>query len=192
MKPMAYRMSLRDIDAHFYEKAPRSVFCDQCGSVLDRTYVPAMLEIYSGKPQDLGSTYDGQVICSERFKAFCETRKYQVEFFPIKARVTIYHFRPAAILRFDTERRNTVFSKRCPRCGTYDEVIGSIPVFLRDVVEPIESGIFRTDLEFGSGAQKGPKIIVGIETRNAMVTRKFRGCTLVAISNQPAALRSSR
>lgn len=172
--PLAYRLSLRDADAHFYEDAPKKIFCEECGSVLDRNYIPTTLKLHSGKLRDLGSTYDNQAIYSKRFKDHCEEAKYAVDFWTINSALLAFHFRPKQSLRFDAVRRKTKFSP-CPRCNGYYEVIGATPIFLLDVATPVQRGIFRTDLEFGSFSSKGPVIVVGVETKAELARRKLTG-----------------
>lgn len=180
-KLLAYYLSSSDIDAHFYETAPDSVFCPLCNTVLDKNYIPTKMKLHSGKLPDLGGTYDGQEMCSLRFKEFSEEQGLDVDFYEIDMGKPFYHFRPKQILKYDTLRRNTRFIKPCAACGNYAEVIGSIPVYFTDVFEPLRAGIYRTDLEFGSGAQKGFKVIVGLSIREKMAAQDFRGCTFMPI-----------
>lgn len=173
--PLAYLISAKDIGADFYEGAPRQIFCEECNSVLDENYMPASLKLYSRTLPDLGYTYDNQAVCSQRFKDFCEEEKYAVDFWKINSVAPAFHFRPRQSLRFDAIRRQTRFLSPCSRCKGYQGVIGAKPVFLLDVTEPIQRGIFRTDLKFGSFASKGSLIIVGIETRAELVKSRFTG-----------------
>jgi hypothetical protein len=183
-KLLAYSLSSPDIDAHFYENAPPAIFCFQCNTILDKSYVPSALKLYSGKLPDLGGTYDGQEMCSTRFKEFCEAEGLEVDFYEIDMGKPFYHFKPQNILKYDILRRKTRFIGHCASCGNFAEVIGSTPVFFTEIFEPIQTGIYRTDLEFGSGSHKGFGVIVGLETREKMIALKFRGCTLVPIYHE--------
>jgi hypothetical protein len=180
-KLLAYYLSSPDIDAHFYENAPSSTFCPLCNSVLDRDYIPPKIKLYGGNLPDLGGTYDGQAMCSSRFKLFCEAEKLDVDFYEIDMGKSFYHFKPRNALKYDALRRKTRFINLCTSCGNFAEIIGSIPVFFAEIFEPVQVGIYRTDMEFGSGSQKSFKVIIGLTTREKMVAQKFRGCTLLPI-----------
>jgi hypothetical protein len=180
-KLLGYYLSSPDIDAHFFESAPDSVFCQSCSTVLDKSYIPSRIKLYSGRLPDLGGTYDGQDMCSQRFKDFSEEEGLEVDFYAIDMGKPFYHFRPKKIVKYDTLRRKTRFIKPCATCGNHAEVIGSIPVYFSEIFEPLQSGIYRTDVEFGSGSQKSFKVIIGLSTREKMVAQKFRGCTLTPI-----------
>ncbi len=75
---------------------------------------------------------------------------------------------------FDAERRGTTFEKPCPACGAFYDVLGVTPPYLRGVTEPILEGLFRTDLEFGSGPIQHPLIVAGMETYAEMQAKKFK------------------
>jgi hypothetical protein len=182
-KLLAYYLSNPDIGAHFYESAPDSVFCPSCGTVTDKRYIPSKIKCNSsrGKLLDIGATYDGQEICSQRFKDFSDSEGLEIDFYEIDMGKLVYHFRPRQIVKYDTLRRKTRFIKPCLICGNHAEVIGSIPVYFLDIFEPLQDGIYRTDVEFGSAHHKGFEVIVGLSTREKMVAQKFRGCTLMPI-----------
>lgn len=178
---IAYRMSLKDVDAHYFENAPNTIFCSECGSVLDTTYVPSALVVHSGGPFALGSTYDGKDLCSTAMKELMVRERLAVDFREVNSSLGLHHFEPREQLIFDTEKRKTRFIGSCSRCGGFAEVIGSQPVFLRDVSAPILTGLFRTDVEFGSGRSKGPALIVGVQTKEVLEKAKFGGCTYLPI-----------
>lgn len=178
---IAFRMSLRSVDAHFYEHAPARVFCSECDSVLDSSYVPEALEIHSGGAFALGSSFDGKALCSTVMKELMRSEGLAVSFWEVNSNLGLHHFEPRKKLMFDVKRRKTQFIAPCSRCGGFAEVIGSQPVFLRNVSGPILNGLFRTDIEFGTGRSKGPELIVGIQTKAVLYRVKFGGCTYLPI-----------
>lgn len=179
---IAYRMSLKDVDAHYFENAPDRVFCSECGSVQDASYVPSMLVVHSGGPFGLGTTYDGKALCSTATKELMTSEGLAVDFKVVNSHIGLHHFEPRERLAFDVEKRRTQFIGPCSRCGRFAEIIGSQPIFLRDVYAPIRTGLFRTDVEFGSGRSKGPELLVGIETKEKLVKIKFGGCTFLPVT----------
>ena len=182
LKTVAYRMSLKDVDAHYFESAPDEIFCIECGSVLDSSYVPPALVIHSGGPFALGSTYDGKALCSNATKELMKREGLAVDFREVNSGLALHHFEPREQLAFDVKKRRTRFIGRCSRCGGFAEVIGSQPVFLRNVSAPILTGLFRTDVEFGSGRSKGPELIVGLRTKEVLENAKFGGCTYLPVA----------
>lgn len=175
-------MSLKDVDAHYFESAPDEIFCSECGSVLDTSYGPATLVVHSGGPFALGSTYDGRAICSTAMKELMKQEGLAVDFREVNSSLGLHHFEPREQLTFDVEKRKTRFLGSCSRCGGFAEVIGSQPVFLQNVSAPILTGLFRTDVEFGSGRSKGPELIVGLQTKAVLEKAKFGGCTYLPIT----------
>jgi hypothetical protein len=82
--------------------------------------------------------------------------------------------RLSKVLAFDSKRRGTRFEKPCPTCGAFYKLIGAKPVYLQSVREPIEEGFFRPDLEFASGPEQHPLILVGIGTAEKLWKQKFQ------------------
>jgi hypothetical protein len=78
------------------------------------------------------------------------------------------------VVSFDAKSRRTRFINCCAVCGNYDEVIGATPAYL-EVPGPLEDGIFRSDLLFGSGNAKHPLIIVGLETKERLEGAGLKG-----------------
>lgn len=175
-------MSLKDVDTHYFENAPDEIFCPACGSVLDASYVPSAIVVRSGGPFALGSTYDGKALCSTAMKELMKREGLAVDFWEVNSKLGLHHFEPREQLAFDVEKRRTRFIGACARCGGFDEVIGSQPVFLRNVSDPILTGLFRTDIEFGSGRSKGTELIVGLQTKEVLAKAKFGGCTYLPVT----------
>ena len=90
-------------------------------------------------------------------------------------------FRPARVLEYDAQRRGTRFMEYCSVCGQHESVVGANPVFLRNVRGPIGDGFYRTDLEFGSGREKHPLVIMGLATYPLLLKEKLKGVELSPI-----------
>jgi len=95
-------------------------------------------------------------------------------FVPLPADRDFFVLRLSKVLPFDAERRGTRFEDPCPTCQAFYNVIGATPVFLRGITEPIEEGFFRSDLEFASGHEQGPLILVGIGTAEKLKEQNFQ------------------
>ena len=63
----------------------------------------------------------------------------------------------------------------CSVCGQYESVVGATPVYVRNVRGPISGGVYRTDLEFGSGREKEPLVIMGLATYPLLMKEKLKG-----------------
>ncbi len=173
-KIIAYDVIGEDNGANYYIDAPRDVFCTDCGSVVDRGYTPRTLHL-DKCVYDLSSTYDGHDITSQKFKDFCQRWKIpDLNFVKVNEAPSLYELRPRLILAVDVERSGVEFEDRCQTCGQYESVTGPPAPYLKDLREPIETGVFRTDIEFG-GLKKGPSLIVGIKTKELMENEKLRG-----------------
>lgn len=167
---MAYVMYPHDGDMFFFEDRKSSIFCPRCGTLLDKSFLPR--GVRPRKRWDLSSTYDRRVIVTERFKAWCEAQKFAaIVFRQTCAQPAYYTFEPSVVLNLDP--RFARFEDKCAACGNYESVITGGSMKLLGVADPIEDGIFRTDLEFGSRWEKSPDIIVGVRTKELIKKERF-------------------
>ncbi len=60
-------------------------------------------------------------------------------------------------------------------CAAHESVVGANSVYLRNVRGPIGGGFYRTDLEFGSGREKHPLVIMGLATYPLLLKEKLKG-----------------
>jgi len=169
---IAYSLTGHDNDSYFFESAPGNVFCQQCGSCVDKSYLPDNMTIR--RKYDIGSSYDGRDIVSARFKEFCDEHyPGEAAFYQVTRDADFFYMVPKLILAFDAEKRRTRFLEFCPACGNYKSICGATPGVLKNQAEPIERGFFRTDLEFGSGREKSPVIIIGLKTKQQITEKRF-------------------
>ena len=133
---------------------------------------------------DVASTYDNHSIVSLKFKEFCErVRIKDLDFVKVNESPPLYDLRPRLVLPFDAARRETLFENYCRTCDQYESVVGAVPVFLKGITGPIDNGIYRTNIEFGSGRAKTPMIIVGVKTKERMQLEKFKGAEYRAVES---------
>ena len=87
-------------------------------------------------------------------------------------------------LSFDAERRRTSRTEFCAACRRFTEVAGATPALLVDPPVPLPDEFMRTDIEFGSGDELHPLVIVGNEVAAAMRRAKLRGLKLEPVDNE--------
>ena len=142
MSVIAYTMSAPDGNANFFEGAPDSVFCDNCGCCIDPTFLPANLEL-KRTSYEVCCTYDGRMIVSTRFRDFCLQHDVEgVQLDPVNDQGTLFLLRSHRAVAFDWERRNTRFERRCDICGQYESVVGAYPAFLKGIEHPLPDGFY--------------------------------------------------
>lgn len=200
---VAYKMSVHDDgthmlgtdtfrvrpDAGYYDwrfgrdGIPHPATCPTCGGKIDPDYINPQFRV-KRRGRDLTATYDGYVLVSQGFRKFCEVNNWHrdVQFTTLPEDDSYLVFKPRRTLEFDAARRKTRFEDYCPSCKKYFNVIGATPVFLRNISAPIAEGFFRSDLEFASGHEQHPLVIVGIKTAEAIKREAFEKVDLEAIS----------
>ncbi len=163
--------------------APHPATCAKCGRKMDPDYLGASYRVKKRR-RDITATYDDYLLVSTRFRNYCLERKYAgVEFAALPNDKDFYWLRPTRLISFDAERRKTRFEKFCDACGHYFDVIGATPIFLKDMEKPLTDGFYRTDIEFGSGHEQGPIVIVGPRTAHELKQQEFSGLELETVKN---------
>ena len=159
---------------YFTGKEPAGVLCSECECVIDHDYIPKRVSIR--RPYDVACTYDKHTIVNEAFKQFCEKEELTgVEFVLVNERRRLYLLRLHNVLRFDAQHSSTRFGKVCNKCGQHEFVVGFEPTRLCEVTKPIEHGLYRSDLLFGSTYARTPINFAGIETKRRIEAMRFRG-----------------
>ena len=154
--------------------------CTKCGRVLDKNYVNPRFELVRAV-YDLSYTYDGYCIASNKLKEFCVRNDYEgLDFAPMPSVPSFFSLQVRRVVEFDSERRETRFENYCESCKRFETVVGAYPVYLKSPV-PLGDGFFRTDLEFGSGDEQHPLLLVGHETYQKLKREKLKGLTFEAI-----------
>lgn len=135
--------------------------CAICGRKIDPNFINPVYRVRHRR-RDAVATYDGYFLVSRRFRALLEAQKWQgADLIALPADEDFFWLRPLPQVYFDAARRGTRFEDYCPKCCAYYNVIGANPVYLRDVHAPLPASFFRTDLEFASGPEQHPLVIVG-------------------------------
>lgn len=170
---LAFTMSAPDSDSYFFADANAELFCMECGSFIGPEYVPSRQSVRSGF-RDFGYTYDGRLLVSQRAKDFLLGHATtELSFLLVKSqKELLYVLHVRNEIAFDSDARRTCFVNKCHKCGRYESVVGATPAFLRGAADINKLGIYRTDLEFGSGREKSPLLIVGSELKR-LLAREF-------------------
>lgn len=156
---------------------PHPATCGTCGQKTDPTYVNPDFKVRH-RTWDICGTQDGYTIVSRRFRDFCQSQRWEgMDFVTLPADDAFFVLRLSSVLPFNARRRE----KLCPACGKFYDVIGPEPAFVRGSTAPIEDGFFRSDLEFASGHEQHPIIIVGIHTAKTLKTQRFQKYVLEAV-----------
>jgi len=154
--------------------------CTKCGRILDKGYVNPKFELMKDN-YDVSYTYDGYCVVSNKLKEFCARfHCEEVDFVPLPSVPGFFVFLVRRVVEFDSERRKTRFENYCDACRRFETVVGANPVFLKSQ-EPLQNGFFRTDLEFGSGDEQHPLLLVGHETYERLRREKLKGVTFEGI-----------
>lgn len=153
---------------------PETITCHACGLLLNFEYHNPDLKLR--RPTfDLSHCYDLGVIVSLRLKEFYGRYNYTgARFSTFHASQNYYQFFIDNKIELDAVKRKVQFNKKCKHCNQYKEIIGAVPAFLKDE-KSIPDGFFASDLLFGSGNNRNPIIMVGVETRQKLLTEKIKG-----------------
>jgi hypothetical protein len=179
---IAYIISAYTNSGEFFKDVPPGVLCPVCNTCIDKLYYPKKL-IMSHK-YDISSTNDGRLIFSERFKSFCLNEKLKgINFYEVRANPNFYYLLTQNIIEFDTERISLKISEKCPICLNHRDVCGLTPAFIKNNNIPLKRGIYRTDLEFGSGYEKEFALIIDIETAEKIKYFKFKGFIFIPVES---------
>lgn len=161
--------------------APHPV-CPRCGIAVDKEWVDPGFKLAKTR-YDLSYTMDGYVIVSERFRGFAHGRG--ARFIPLPSSGGFYSLRVDEVVPFDTKRRRTRFEDRCDECSRFQTVVGATPVFLVNDT-PLPDRFVRTDVEFGSGDEWHPLILVGSGLRDDLHAARLSGLEFLPVEGKGA------
>ncbi|HXJ49333.1 MAG TPA: hypothetical protein VNF91_09220 [Candidatus Acidoferrum sp.] len=160
-----FSLSAPDNDSYMLRGPTPRAACGTCGLPLDRDWIEPHFQL-NRRDLDVSYTYDGYLIGSEKFRT--ATRAGGARFVNLPSAPGFYSVRVDAVVKFDAVRRQTTFEDLCPECGRYRTVAGALPVFLLPGESIPPDRLVRTDIEFGSGAEQHPIVLVGSELAKAL------------------------
>jgi hypothetical protein len=180
-RPMTpgYWLSATDNDSYMLNGPTPHASCGACGLPLDRDWIDPYFQ-FTRRDLDASYTYDGYLIGSEKFRAATSGRG--ARFISLPSTPGFYSVRIDAAVRFDAVRRRTKFEDFCPECQRYRTVVGALPVFLLpgEAIPPDQ--LVRTDLEFGSGNEQRPIVLVGSDLAKELIAASLAGIALKRIA----------
>lgn len=176
---IAYDLSAINNHAYFFEDAPENIFCKTCGCCIDTSYQPA--ELKTPNKADIGATYDRRFIASLRFKEYIDSLNLNVDFSLINEKKQLFLIRPKHVIAYSAQQQENL----CGTCHQYFDCVAPLPLFYQETGKPLEHGMFFTNIGFGSGKEKSPSIILGIETaleiKSSIKSLKLRGADISKI-----------
>lgn len=154
--------------------------CSSCGFATVRDWIDPAFRL-TGLRRDASYTYDGYFVVSDRFVAV--VGKHAASFLELPAEPGFFAVVPQVVVAFDSERRGTRFEDLCSACGRYGSVAGATPAFLR-LAKALPDAIARTDIEFGSGDERSPLLLVGPDLGSRIAAAALTGVELSPIATQ--------
>ncbi len=162
--------------------------CSACGGLLAKWDEPLRGLTLRKRKYDISETYDGVTVVSERFKSvYAVSGLSGLSFRQLANDAEFFAVQAVRIVLFDSERRSTRFLAFCSTCKRYASVIGATPAYIKAGCAVAANEFVRTDLEFGSGDEKGPLLICGGHAAEVLRHEKLKGVDLhvVVIGNDP-------
>lgn len=167
MNIIGHNLSGQDNDTYMFdEDDPSLERCRSCGYRLNfQAFNPKYRLGKKGRAWDIGSTYDGQLIVSRKFKEVCTKNKIPgIQFSSFDSEPDHFHIVATRELEIDPDRSKLRFGKKCPVCGNFDSVVGPFRYFRVD--SPLTFGFFRSNLALASGNAKSPLLIVSLDVHD--------------------------
>jgi hypothetical protein len=124
---------------------------------------------------DLGATYDGVTVASQRFKDIYDCNSLTgLRFRQLPDDPIFYDIYPTRAVPFDAEKHITQFVDFCMTCNRFQGVAGATPVYLKagTLIGPKE--FVRTDLEFATREEMHPLLLCGVEAGKILKAAKLR------------------
>jgi hypothetical protein len=160
---------------------PHPATCGTCGRKTDGGFVSPAFRVKKRR-RDITATYDGYTIISRRFLDLCVENGWGSDHVvPLPGDAQFYWLRPSRVLEFDGTT-----TKPCPQCHEFYDVIGPRPRFCEGLNRPLPEGFYRSDLEFGSGPEQRPTVVVGARTGDALFGAGLSGLVLSPLKSQSA------
>jgi hypothetical protein len=165
-----------------YNGGQHPATCPCCGRKIDNNYINPNFELRK-KRMDIGTTYDGYTIVSDRFREFIEAQKVsEIDFVSLPSQSKHYWLLPRKVLVVDQTRSQGLrLMYPCQVCGANAGIFGTTGLRFVGINEEIPEGIFRSDLEFGQAHAQHHLIIVSSQMVTAMKSQKFEGLSLTEI-----------
>lgn len=161
--------------------------CESCGELLDKWNESLEGLILKKRKLDIGYTYDGVAVVSERFRTAYDVNALSgLTFRQLPDDPLFFAIRPERAVEFDGGRRGTRFINSCSKCGCYESVVGATPIYLKPNAEIGLREFVRTDLEFGSNDEKSPLLLCGESAAETLQAARLKGLELERVNGSSA------
>jgi hypothetical protein len=145
--------------------------CIHCGRKTNPLYINSNYKAKKRK-NDFIYTYDGYLLVSKKIgNMLIGKYKNENDFKKLPSDDEYFWLNPQRVIQFDVIKRKTQFENYCPYCKEYSDVIGSNPIMLMTNENINGKVIYKTDIEFGSGYEQHPLIILGIDVYNFLSSK---------------------
>ncbi len=159
-----------------------NALCPACGCKTSRDHWNPEFVLKKTR-YDLGITYDGFYIASERFKAVAETLPGSQSFIPLPPRAhyprRYYLMELLDQVRIDVARAAPEFGPMCERCGQHRFIVGARGTFSGEM--RADTGLVRSDLQFADGTGKFYALLAGSEAAEVLAQAKLDGLWLEVV-----------
>jgi hypothetical protein len=181
MRPMilGFVLSAPDNDSYMLRRATDDQRCSECSTVVDHDWVDTAFTL-TDRGWDISYTYDGYCIVSQRFRDHVRDRG--ASYVALPAEPSFFALFATESVEFDAQRRRTRFENFCEECERFTDVAGATPVFLKER-EPLPNKLRRTDIEFGSGDERRPLLLVGPDLGAELRAAELVGLELTAVND---------
>ncbi len=150
---------------------PHPETCKSCGRKTNDRYINPTFRARKRK-KDVGATYDGYFLVSRRFRDVCVGEHSSgAEFLPLPADSDYLVLRASRAVRYDAGRKENY----CSECAAYFSVVMPVRAFAVGAERPLTAGFYCSDIEFASGHEQHPILLVGPTTGEMLRNQKFRG-----------------
>lgn len=151
-----------------------------CGELLSRECDLSQFRLK--KKRDISASEDSELFASNHFRqVWLEFGGEGLEFEPLPAQPGYYHLVFNDILEFDSIRRMSRAEDFRPCCQRNVTFVGATPAYLKRPEALEGNHAYRTDLEFGSGDEKHPLLIVGLNVGLKLKGSKISGLCLADV-----------
>jgi hypothetical protein len=175
----AFTLSAPDNDSYMLTDFPEALRCVGCHRSLEPEWIDEQFTLRK-RQWDASYTYDGYCIVSARFRDV--VRERGARYIALPSEPSFLALFPRERVAFDVERRRTTFQNLCTECGRYRDVAGATPAVLRHPAPPAQE-MRGTDIEFGSGDEQHPLLVVGAKLADELRAAQLLGVDLHAVAD---------